>query len=42
LVVCCSAMMTGLWVWSSPVRRTIICLWCQWMEFCEKLVQVSN
>lgn len=33
-------LLAGLWVWSPALWRTIICLWCKWMEFCEKFLQV--
>lgn len=32
--------LAGLWVWSSTLRGTFICLRCEWMEFCEELLQV--
>lgn len=31
----------GLWVWSVEVSRSILCLWCEWVELREKFIQVS-
>ena len=30
----------GLWIWSAPNWKWELCVWCQWMEFCEELLSV--